>query len=56
MRWVLAAGSILLFLGGLVAVANAKSDIQIIVAVLCFGFSFSILGLASILERLNRLA
>jgi hypothetical protein len=54
MRWILAAASILLFVGGIVAVANTKSDIQVIVAVLCFGFSFSILGLAAILERLSR--
>ena len=54
MRWVLATGAILLFLAGLVAVASIKSDIQVIVAVLCFGFSFSILGLAAILEQLSR--
>jgi hypothetical protein len=54
MRWVLGTGAILLFLAGLVAVASIKSDIQVIVAVLCFGFSFSILGLAAILEQLRR--
>jgi hypothetical protein len=54
MKWILGIGSILLFLCGLIAVANTKSDIQVIVAVLCFGFSFSILGLAAILERLSR--
>jgi hypothetical protein len=45
MKWILAAGAILLFLAGLVAVASIRSDIQVIVAVLCFGFSFSIMGL-----------
>jgi hypothetical protein len=54
MRWVLAIGAILLFLSGLVALASIRSDIQVIVAVLCFGFSFSILGLAAILEQLSR--
>jgi hypothetical protein len=54
MRWVLGIAAILLFLAGLVAVASIKSDIQVIVAVLCFGFSFSILGLAAILEQLQR--
>jgi hypothetical protein len=54
MRWVLATGSILLFLSGLVVLVSIKSDIQVIVAVLCFGFSFSILGLAAILEQLSR--
>jgi hypothetical protein len=52
-KWLLGIASILLFLCGLVAVASIKSDIQVIVAVLCFGFSFSILGLAAILERLS---
>jgi hypothetical protein len=53
MKWILGVASILLFLCGLVAVASIKSDIQVIAAILCFGFSFSILGLAAILERLS---
>jgi hypothetical protein len=54
MRWALGTGAILLFLAGLVSLASIKSDIQVIVAVLCFGFSFSILGLAAILEQLSK--
>jgi hypothetical protein len=55
MRLVLAVAAILLFLCGLVPLASIKSDFQVIVPVLCFGFSFSILGLAAILEQLSRL-
>jgi hypothetical protein len=54
MKWILATGAILLFLAGLVAVASIRSDIQVSVAVLCFGFSFSIMGLGAILEQLSR--
>jgi hypothetical protein len=54
MRWVLGIAAILLFLCGIFAIASIRSDIQIIVAVLCFGFSFSILGLAAILEQLAK--
>jgi hypothetical protein len=54
MRWILVVAAILLFLWGIVAVASIRSDIQVIVAVLCFGFSFSIIGLASILEQLAK--
>jgi len=54
MRWVLATGAILLFLEGLISLPSIKSDIQVVVAVLCFGFSFSILGLAAILEQLRK--
>jgi hypothetical protein len=53
MHWILRVPSILLFLYGLVAAASIRSDIQVIAAILCFGFSFSILGLAEILERLS---
>lgn len=54
MRWVLGIAAILLFLCGIFAIASIRSDIQFIVAVLCFGFSFSILGLAAILEQLAK--
>ena len=54
MKWILGIGAILLFLAGFVAVASIKSDIQVIVAVLCFGFSFSIMGLAAILEEISK--
>ena len=53
MKWVLAIAGILLFLLGLVAVISVKSDIQIILVVLCFGFSSSIIGQAAILDRLS---
>jgi hypothetical protein len=43
-----------LFLSDIFAVASIRSDIQVIVAVLCFGFSFSIMGLAAILEQLAK--
>ena len=55
MRLVLAVAAVLLFLCGLVPLASIKSDFQVIVPVLCFGFSFSILGLAAILEQPSRL-
>jgi hypothetical protein len=54
MRWALGTGAILLFLAGLVSLASIKSDIQVIVAVLCSGFSLSILGIAAILEQLSK--
>jgi hypothetical protein len=53
-RIVLAIGAILLFVCGLFTLGHIVSDIQVIVAVLCFGFSFSVLGLAAIVDRLNR--
>jgi hypothetical protein len=55
MRLVLAVAAILLFLCRLVPLVSIKSDIQVIVLVLCFGFSFSIFGFAAILEQLSRL-
>ncbi|HYU11425.1 MAG TPA: hypothetical protein VEK82_02540 [Stellaceae bacterium] len=53
MKWFLAIIGILFILFGLVAVASIKSDIQVIVAVLCFGFAFMILGQAAIIEQLK---
>lgn len=45
--------AILFYVFGAFAVLAAKSDIQIIVAVLCFGFGTMILGLMAILRELQ---
>jgi multisubunit Na+/H+ antiporter MnhC subunit len=46
-------GSILLFLVGVFSLVFAKSDIQIILAVLCFGFGLLAFGLSGIMSRLD---
>jgi len=43
----------LLFLLGVFALISAKSDIQIILAVLCFGFGLLAFGLAGVMDRLD---
>lgn len=45
--------SVLFFGMGVLAVVASKSDIQIILAVLCFGFGFMILALSAILSAVR---
>jgi hypothetical protein len=51
MKVSMVVGDILLFQFGFFAVVFSKSDIQIIIAVLCFGFGLSAFGLAGIMDR-----
>ena len=44
-----------MFVVGVIAVASAKSDIQIIVAVLAFGFGKLLLAQVEIIKSLRRL-
>jgi hypothetical protein len=57
MRWVLAAAALMLFLLGVGFAFPAVEQRYVAEAelsVLCFGFAFTILGLAAIVERLDR--
>jgi len=54
MRWLLAVIGVLFIGFGVVSVAAIRSDIQVILAVLCFGFGFMIWGQAAVIEQLQR--
>ena len=52
-RWPLYAIAALFWLFGFLAVAASKSDIQIILAVLCFGFGTLTIGIAGVIGALK---
>lgn len=52
MKGFMFGGGAVLFLAGVPALFSTKSDIQIIIAVLCFGFGLLAFGLAGVIARL----
>ena len=53
MKYFLVIGGILLFLVGIIYLLFARSDIQIILTVQCFGFGLLAFGLVGIMDRLD---